>query len=92
MPGFTSTAPVEGLNISWAGTVKPDASVNAEFAVVAARPLMRSPLKAFVTAVAPDAPLMPVTVSFVATTGPATMLTVMVAVLQLVGFSFSHIL
>ena len=89
--GFTSTLPVAGSNISCDGTVDPVATVIVEFVGVAVAPLMVSPVKALRTAVAPDVPLMPEIVSGDATTGPAIVVTKIVAVLQLVGLSFSQI-
>ena len=91
VPGFTSTLPVAGSKTSCAGTVEPVATVRMELAVVAAALLMVSPVKAFTTAVAPVAPLMPVALSLVATRGAASTTTVTTAVLQLAtGFRFSQ--
>ena len=83
--------PVTRSNTSCAGTVEPIGRLRTEFVVVAGALLIVSPVKAFVTAVAPDAPLMPVAVSAVATIGAASTATVTTAVLQLrTGFRFSQ--
>ena len=60
------------------------------FAVDAAAPLIVSPVKALPAVGLPVAPLTPLIVSLVATTGAGSTVTVIVASLQFVGFSFSH--
>ena len=92
VPEFTLTLPVTGSNTRPAGTVEPEAKLRIEFAVVAGAPLIWSPVKAFTTLLAPVAPLMPETVSAVATMGDGSTTTVTVLLAQLAGLSISQIL
>jgi hypothetical protein len=89
VPGNTSTMPVAGSKASCGGTAV--FAVKIELPGVAGFPLIVSPLKAFVTAVAPLAPLMPVALSPVATTGAAVTVTFIFAVEQFVGLAISQI-
>ena len=89
---MTSTAPVAALYVSWVGTVNPGATLRIEFAIVAGAPLIVSPVRTFTTFSAPEAPFTLPTVSAVATTGETSVVIEIVAILQLVGFSFSQIL
>ena len=65
-------------------------TANVALVVVAAAPLMVSPVKALPADGLPVAPLATGNGSFVATTGAAPTVIVAVVVAQLVGFSFSH--
>ena len=91
VPGFTSTFPVAESKTSCAGTVEPVAKLRFTFANDAGAEFNVSLVKAFTTAAAPEAPLMPVALSLVAMIGAAPTFTVIVAILQFVGLRISQI-
>ena len=90
VPGLTDVVPVAALKVSPAGTVAPGARLMVTLAVVAAAPFSVSPAKAFSTFTPPDAPLIPPTLSLVATIGAGITVTVSVATAQLPAFSTSQ--
>ena len=91
VPAATETLPVAVSNVRAAGTVEPVATLKIALAEVAAAPLTLLPVSALMTLLAPLAPLTPVTELDVATTGDATTVTEIVAVVQLPGLSASQI-
>ena len=89
VPETTPTFPVATLNVSCGGTA--ELTLKVALVGVAANPLMVSEAKALRTFAAPVAPLMPDTLSLVATIGDATTTIITSATAQLVGFRFSQI-
>ena len=83
--------PVARLNTKPEGTVSPGAKASVAFEMVAGRPFNVSPVKAFSTDVAPEAPFILLTVSSTASNGAAPTLTVTLVVLQFAGLIFSQI-
>ena len=71
VPGLTEILPVAVSKVRPAGTVAPGARLMVTVLVVAATPLRVSPVSTFSTLVAPDAPLIPATLSLIAAIGPA---------------------
>ena len=93
VPAATLTLPVAVSNVRPAGTVEPDATCRMALVVVAGDPLIVLPVKTLSRLFAPVTPLTPVVTKSLATIGEGggTTVTLIVAVLQLVGLADSQI-